>query len=307
MSKDTHPKSLFPSATAPERQRLLRFSSLASIGVAGTLILAKLVTWMLTDSVGMLASLADSLLDLLASGITFWAIRAAAAPPDQEHRFGHGKAEPIAALSQAGFVVGTSVLVAIQALHQLTAPSPLAYVNVGMGVMLLAIVLTLGLLALQKWVYQKTHSIALKADSMHYQSDLLINIAVLLALLITQQTGLLWVDGVLGLAISLLLLRSAWHIGRGAVDMLMDRELPEVERQLIIDTLTKQTGIVSWHDLKTRMAGPDRFIQLHLELDGNLSLFQAHQLADAVELQLRQQFPQAEILIHQDPAGVEQL
>ncbi len=294
-----------PPVKGDDRQRLMRLASIASLVVATSMIVAKLLTWMLTDSVGMLASLADSLLDLVASAVTFWAIRAAAAPPDEEHRFGHGKAEPIAALAQAGFVIGTSVLVAVQAVHQLINPMPLSHVGVGMVVMAAACVLTGGLVLLQRWVYQQTHSVAVKADSLHYQADLGINLAVLAAFVVTEWLGWWWLDGVMALGIALVLLRSAWHIGRSAMDMLMDRELPDNERALIVQTVQQHGGVASLHDLKTRMAGADRFIQMHLEMDGQLSLYQAHALSDQVEEALRQLFPQAEIIIHQDPVGVE--
>jgi ferrous-iron efflux pump FieF len=175
----------------------MRLAGIASLVVAASMIVAKLVSWMMTDSVGMLASLADSLLDLVASAVTFWAIRAAA--PDEEHRFGHGKAEPIAALAQAGFVIGTSVLVAVQAMHQLINPMPLSHVGVGMAVMAAACVLTTGLVLWQRWVYQQTHSVAVKADSLHYQADLGINLVVLLAFWITDLVGWWWLDGVIGL------------------------------------------------------------------------------------------------------------
>ena len=284
----------------------MRLATYASVGVALTLIVVKFAAWIVTDSVSLLSTLIDSLLDLAASLVNLIAVRHALTPPDREHRFGHGKAEPLAALGQSTFIAGSAIFLVIEAGHRLYNPQPVMRGDIGIGVMLFAIVVTFVLIRFQAYVVRKTGSLAIKADSVHYLSDVLVNGAVIVAFLLISQFGWMAADPLIGLAIAAYILTSAWAIARGAYDMLMDRELPDEARERIKQIILEHAQITALHDLRTRASGPLTFIQVHVEMDGHMSLFAAHVVADAVEAQLRQAFPGAEVIIHQDPHGIEE-
>ena len=286
--------------------RLMRLATYASVSVAVFLICVKLAAWIYTDSVSLLSTLIDSLLDAMASLINLIAVSHALTPPDREHRFGHGKAEPLAALAQAAFITGSAIFLLFEAGHRLIDPRPVAHSDVGIAVMLLAIVLTFGLTRFQAYVVKRTGSLAISADSLHYLGDLLINGAVIVALLLVSQLGWWAADPLFGIAIAGYIVFTAWKIARQALDMLMDRELPDEERRRIVEIVAGHPDVIDLHDLRTRASGPTLFIQLHLEMDGDMSLHKAHTVADAVEAELRDAFPNAEILIHQDPHGLEE-
>jgi len=292
-----------PSADAA---RLMRAATYASVAVAATLIAVKIVAWVVTDSVSLLSTLIDSLLDLAASLVNLLAVRHALTPPDREHRFGHGKAEPLAALGQSTFIAGSAIFLVIEAIHRLYNPQALEHGNVGIGVMIFAIVITFALTRFQAHVVRKTGSMAIKADSLHYLSDLLVNGAVIVAFILVTEFGWLHADPLIGLAIAAYILKCAWTIARGAYDMLMDRELPDAERTRIEEIVLGHPDVVALHDLRTRASGPLTFIQVHLEMDGDMSLYRAHMISDSVEAQLREAFPGAEVIIHQDPHGIEE-
>jgi len=292
-----------PSADAA---RLMRAATYASVAVAATLIAVKIVAWVVTDSVSLLSTLIDSLLDLAASLVNLLAVRHALTPPDREHRFGHGKAEPLAALGQSTFIAGSAIFLVIEAIHRLYNPQALEHGNVGIGVMIFAIVITFALTRFQAHVVRKTGSMAIKADSLHYLSDLLVNGAVIVAFILVTEFGWLHADPLIGLAIAAYILKCAWTIARGAYDMLMDRELPDAERTRIEEIVLGHPDVVALHDLRTRASGPLTFIQVHLEMDGDMSLYKAHVISDSVEAQLREAFPGAEVIIHQDPHGIEE-
>ena len=286
--------------------RLMRLATYASVGTASVLIAVKLVAWLYTDSVSLLSTLIDSVLDAFASIVNLLAVRHALQPADRDHRFGHGKAEPLAALAQATFISGSALFLVIEAGHRLFSPVPVAHTGFGIGVMIFAIAATFLLTRFQAYVVRKTGSIAIKADSLHYLSDLLVNASVVVALLLVSQLGWIWADAIFGLGIAAYILFNAWQIARGAYDMLMDRELPEEERQQIKEIVKAHPEVIDLHDLRTRASGRDTFIQIHLELDGELTLLRSHEIADEVEARLREAFPGAEVLIHQDPHGVEE-
>ena len=290
----------------PQAERLMRMATYASVGVAGFLIVIKLAAWLYTDSVSLLSTLIDSLLDALASLVNLVAVRQALTPADQEHRFGHGKAEPLAALAQSTFVAGSALFLIFEAGSRLIQPTPVAHGEVGIAVMLVAIVLTFALTRYQAYVVKRTGSLAIAADSLHYIGDLLINAAVIVALLLATQLGWALADPIFGLAIAGYIVFTAWKIARSAMDMLMDRELPEDERERIKRIVAGHAEVLDLHDLRTRASGPTMFIQLHLEMDGAMSLYRAHAVADAVEAELQEAFPRAQILIHQDPYGLEE-
>lgn len=302
MSDQVTSQSLEPAAAA----RLMRTATYASVAVAGTLIVVKLVAWRFTDSVSLLSTLIDSLLDAAASMINLLAVRYALMPADREHRFGHGKAEPLAALGQTAFIAGSAIFLVIEAGRRLFAPRPVLYVEVGIGVMILAIAVTFALTRFQAHVVRKTGSVAIKADSLHYVGDILVNAAVIVALLLASQFGWFIADPLFGIAIAGYILIIAWRIARGAFDMLMDRELPERERARIRRIILEHPSVIDMHDLRTRASGRKTFIQVHIELDGDLSLYRAHDVADEVEASLRAAYPGAGVIIRQDPHGIDE-
>lgn len=288
-----------------EPRHLNMLAAVASIGVAVTLIGAKLAIWIATGSVAVLGTLIDSGLDAIASIVTFVSVRQAAQPPDRAHRYGHGKAEAIGALIQGGFVLGSAFFLANEAIRRLIAPQPITQSGIAIAVLLLAILLTAALIGFQRFVVRRTGSIAISADSLHYRSDLLMNLAVILAMVLVEATGRPVIDPLLGLGIVGLLLYSAFRVARRALDMLMDRELPAETRARIRKLALDHPKAHDVHDLRTRQAGSDVFIELHLELDGDLQLEQAHEITDEVEARIRAAFPEADILVHQEPAGLE--
>ena len=254
----------------------------------------------------MLSTLVDSLLDGLTSIITLFAVRHALRPADREHRFGHGKAEALAAIAQSAFVFGSAIIVLLHAGTRLFQPQPVTATNVGIAVIIGSVILTLALVGFQQYVVKQTNSLAIASDTLHYKGDLLINLAVLLTLVATQSIGFPYIDPLVGAGIALYLLFGAWRILHGALDMLMDRELPETERKRIRKIVYQHQDVRRMHDLRTRRSGSDVFIQFHLELDPEITLVAAHLISDEVELKIRQVFEGAEILIHQDPEGYEE-
>jgi ferrous-iron efflux pump FieF len=286
-------------------ERLLRLATYASVTTAVTLIVVKFGAWAMTESVSMLSTLIDSLLDAAASVINLLAVRHALVPPDREHRFGHGKAEPLAALGQATFICGSAAFLLIEAIHRLFDPVAVKNSAVGVGVMLFSIAATLMLVLFQRYVIRRTRSLAIEADSLHYVGDLLVNAAVIVAIVLAVEFGFLIADPLFGIAIAFYIVWNAWQIAKGALDMLMDRELPEEDRRKIQDIVREHPQVIGLHDLRTRVSGPKTFIQLHLELDGGLRLTHAHTIAESVEADLVAAFPDAEVIIHQDPHGAE--
>jgi len=291
-------------AERPEHAaRLMRWATYASTATAVLLLLAKLVAWWMTDSLSLLGSLMDSSLDLLASLVNMVAVRHALEPADHEHRFGHGKAESLAGLAQATFVAGSAAFLVLQALWRLWRPQPLGEVEVGIGVMLLSIVATAGLVAFQTYVVRRTDSTAVAADRLHYKTDLLMNLGVIAALGLAH-FGWPGFDALFALAIAAYIFHSAWEIARRALDHLMDRELPHEDRERIKAIVRAHPEVRGMHDLRTRRAGNAIFVQLHLELDDDLPLIEAHRIADEVEAEIRKAYPQAEVIIHEDPASL---
>ncbi len=289
-----------------DNTKLMRQATYASVATATVLIATKLGAFLYTDSVALLSSLIDSVVDAIASGVSLVAVRHATTPADREHRFGHGKAEPLAALAQAMFVTGSALFLIFEAIRRLVDPPDLRHSEVGIAVMVLAIVLTFALTRYQAYVVRKTGSLVVKADALHYVGDLLINASVIVAILLVSQLGWRLADPIFGIAIAGVLFVSAVRIGRRSLDMLMDRELPEDERRRILDIAREHPEVMALHDLRTRASGPDLFIQLHLELDGSLPLLRAHEIADDVEAKICAAFPDAEVIIHQDPHGLEE-
>lgn len=289
---------------SPDRAAALtRGVTLLSVGVASLLVTAKAGAWLASGSVALLASLADSALDLLASTVTFFAVRYAAAPPDEEHRFGHGKAEAFASLMQAGLVFASAALVGREAVASLINPQPISHGGWAMGVMVASIVLTGLLVTAQTRVLSQTQSVAVSGDRAHYVSDLASNLATLAGIGGAALLGLNRLDGVAGLVVSGLLIWAAIGVFRQAADQLMDHELPEAQRALIVRLMTQDSRLSGIHQLRTRASGPYVHIQMHADLDPALTLEAAHQVIVEAEHRLLAHFPAADILIHADPRG----
>jgi ferrous-iron efflux pump FieF len=282
----------------------MRLATYASVLVASVLILAKLVAWLATDSVSMLSTLLDSVLDVAASLVNLFAVRHALTPADREHRFGHGKAEPLAALGQSAFVAGSAVLLIVEVVRRFWRPQAVENGEIGILVMMGSIAVTAVLVLFQRHVVRKTGSLAISADRLHYLGDVLVNSAVIVALALTELLGWKWLDPAFGALIAAYILYTAWSIARSSFDMLMDRELPEEERQRIRSIATAHPQVRALHELRTRASGPSIFIQFHLEMAGEMSLYEAHRIADQVENQILAAYPGAEVIIHEDPSGV---
>jgi len=287
--------------TSPHHKLLVTTATYAAVVVAAFLIMAKFFAWMRTDSLSLQASLIDSLLDMVASIINLLVVRQALKPADDEHRFGHGKAEALGGLGQSTFIAGSAVWLIIDAIHRLIHPHPLQESGTGSVVMIIAIILTLLLVIYQRYVIKRTRSLAISADSLHYLGDLYTNIGVLISLNISVLFGWTRLDSLVGAGIAGYILYTSWTIGRRALDVLMDRELPDEARLRITQIVLKDPRVWGIHDLRTRSAGLQDFIQMHLDMDEKLSLLEAHDVANDVELSLQDAFPHAEIIIHQDP------
>jgi ferrous-iron efflux pump FieF len=288
------------TTTLKESNRLLHTATYAAVATAILLVLVKLAAWLWTGSVSILASLVDSMMDSLVSFINMLAVRYSLAPPDAEHRFGHGKAEPLAGLTQAAFLTGSAMFLILQAIERFRFPLAIEDPVIGIAVMIVSIVLTFVLVSLQQRVIRKTSSTAIRADSLHYTSDLLANLGVILALIMAS-FGWYWADPVFAIGVAVYILNSAVHIGRDAFRQLMDHELPENMQQQIVSLAQQTHGVLGVHDLRTRQSGQNIFIQLHLELDEQLPLLEAHGIAEDVDAKILALMPGAEIIIHQDP------
>ncbi|MDQ6982613.1 MAG: cation diffusion facilitator family transporter [Mariprofundus sp.] len=291
------------TTTSQETARLMRMATYASTSVAITLILIKTVAWIMSDSLSLLATLIDSCLDALASLINLLAVRHALTPADKQHRFGHGKAEALAGLGQATFITGSALFLVLESGSHLWHPIPISSMPVGVAVMIISMLATFGLLSFQKHVIRKTGSTAIKADHLHYKTDLLVNAGVIVALLLAVY-GWAGFDPLFAILIAAYILFSAWEIARESLDLLMDRELPDDERAKIKAIARNHPQTRGMHDLRTRKSGTTVFIQLHLELDDSLTLLQAHAIADDVEARILAEYPGAEVIIHEDPASL---
>lgn len=290
----------------PAVGRSLRRVTQASLALALLLLLLKVAAVWQTGSVAVLASLTDTTLDVLASLVTFVALRIALQPADMDHQFGHGKAEAIAALVQTMVIAGSSLLLVAQSLRRLLDPVPVAAPEVGIGVSLVAVVGTLALVAYQRTVVRRTGSIAVKTDKLHYESDLWLNLSVIAALACDRWLGLPLADPLFALGIAAYIGWGAWTSARHALDMLMDREWDLAERKEAAALITSHPRVLGVHELRTRRSGMDEFLQFHIWVDPDISVREAHVISDAVEALLRQRFPRAELLVHIDPAGLQE-
>ncbi|PAX07088.1 cation diffusion facilitator family transporter [Sphingomonas lenta] len=292
--------------TLEERRRIIPLAiraALASVGVALFLLALKGYAAWTTGSVAMLGSLADTGLDLLASLVTLYGVRLAAEPADHDHRFGHGKAEALAALFQVALITLSAAGIAWRAIERFGQPGENAEAGLGILVSVVAIGVTFGLLAYQRAIVRRTGSVAILADNVHYQSDVLLNCAVIAALVLEQYAGLTGADPVFGIAIALWLAWQAFKASSAAIDQLMDKEWPEDQRAAFLDIAARQPGLRGIHDFRTRRSGSHDFAQFHMEVDPRLSVAAAHDLVEGVERNLKRAFPKVEVLIHLDPEG----
>ncbi|EOV9548236.1 CDF family cation-efflux transporter FieF [Cronobacter sakazakii] len=283
--------------------RLVSRAALAATLVATLLLIIKIFAWWYTESVSILAALVDSLVDIAASLTNLLVVRYSLQPADEEHTFGHGKAESLAALAQSMFISGSALFLFLTGIQHLITPEPMRAPLVGIVVTVAALITTLMLVTFQRWVVRKTRSQAVRADMLHYQSDVMMNGAILVALALSWY-GLHRADALFALGIGVWILYSALRMGYEAIQSLLDRALPDDERQAIVDIVAAWPGVRGAHDLRTRQSGPTRFIQLHLEMEDNLPLVQAHLIAEQVEQAILSRFPGSDVIIHQDPCSV---
>ncbi|HEX8583169.1 MAG TPA: cation diffusion facilitator family transporter [Allosphingosinicella sp.] len=291
------------AGTRGDHAGLAKRAAIASVTMALFLLCLKAYAALATGSVAMLGSLADTGLDVVASLITLYGVRLAATPADHDHRFGHGKAEALAALAQVGIITFSALAIGWRAVQRLSGGETTAHAEYGIGVSLVAIVTTLALLAYQRRVIARTGSVAIEADHVHYQTDLLLNFSVIGALVLDQYAGLTGADPVFGIAIALWLLFGAWRASSRAVDQLMDKEWPEAKRAHFVEVASRHPALRGIHDLRTRTSGSLDFVQFHAWVDPHMTIAAAHDVMDEVEHWLEHEFPGAEILIHLDPEG----
>lgn len=276
---------------------------MASIAMAVLLIGLKAWAALQTSSMAMLGSLADSWLDLLASIVVLAGVRIAAVPADTDHRFGHGKAEALAALAQVALITLSALFIGYRSVERLMRGAQTTEAELGIGVSLVAILFTFALITYQRYVVRRTGSVAISTDRLHYASDLLLNASVIAALVLDQYAGLPGADAVFGLLIAAWLLYGAWSSSSHALDQLMDREWPEAQRTEFLAACAEYPELAGLHDLRTRTSGTHSFAQFHVWVPGDWTVRMAHDRLDRVEEDLRHRFPATEILIHLDPEG----
>ena len=294
-----------PAVDAATARTLQRRATVAAVAIAGLMALAKLGAWYVTGAVTVLSSMVDSAVDVLASLVVLLAARHAVRPPDRQHRYGHGKAEALGALARSGFLGAAGLFVGLEGMDRLITPHPLQQPAIGIAVMALSIVLTAGLVVYQTYVLRRAPSLAIEADSANFKGDLVSATAVLVTLIVSAEAGIAWIDPAVGLCIAAYLIWAAASVGRRSIDMLMDRELPSADRARIVSIVQAHRDVHGLHDLRSRSTGNEQFIEFHMEIDGGLSVAEAHDITDAVEQALRAEYPRAEILIHQEPAGID--
>lgn len=291
-------------ASGEDDDRLLRIASMVSPVVALLLIALKAWGWQATTSVALLASLADSLLDLVASVITFLAIRLALTPPDDRHRFGHGKSEALAGVVQASLIIVSAMFVVYEAMARLVQPAALVQAPAtGVAIMVLSVLLTVALVLFQRWAARRTGSLALAADSAHYRSDLILSLLVIAGTLGGAMPAWRLADPAVGLAAAAWLVHVASGLFREAMRDLLDEELPVPERERLVTLIRTHPQVRGVHDLRSRSSGRQRFAQVHVELDPDLTLQRAHEISDEIEAKVMAAFERMEVLIHLDPAG----
>jgi len=291
--------------TSPRKERLLKLATGAAVAIASILVVIKGIAWLKTGSVAMLGSLLDSVLDAAAAVVNLALVRRAIRPANERYRFGHGKAEPIGGLFQAMIIGGSGVFLFAESIRRFIEPSLPQNNGLGIAIMVFASLIVGGLVIFQRFVVRETGSLVISGDALHGFGDIAINVSVIVALLISSQFNAPYIDPIVGILLTGVLLRGAWEIGATALRQLLDEEFSEDERRQIRQAALDHADVSDIHDLRTRRAGLNSFIQMHIEMDGTMNLATAHRIADEVEASIQLVFPDAEILIHQDPHGAE--
>ena len=284
-----------------QRKTIMMLSSVASVLVALILVIIKAIAAFSSGSNAILASLADSGLDFVASLITLFSVRFAQTPPDREHRFGHGKAEALAGMFQAGLIVVSCVLIVIESVKRLLNPVIIQTESSAIVVMFISIALTLALVTFQGWAIKQTNSVATKGDRTHYMSDLLSNAVALIGIYVATQFKIISADAIAGLFIAVWLLIGAWQIAAESINQILDKEAPDETRANIKKIILGIDKVKGVHDLRTRISGKWLMIQLHIELPKDLTLLEAHPIIVKAEKAIREIYPDTDIIIHADP------
>lgn len=285
---------------------LKKTAAIASISVALILIALKIFATICTGSLSVLSSLVDSCADFFASLITFISVKIAALPPTCSHRYGFGKVESLSALFQSAFIAGSGIFILYDGIMRLFRPFEITQTGFGIFVMCASLVLSAALITFQKYVTKKTHSAAISADSAHYVVDLATNTATIVSLIVIKYFDLLWFDTLAACLISLYLLFNAYAIGKTAIFVLTDKELDQEIRAKVLNVANNTDGVLGVHDLRTRDIGGTYLFEMHLEINGNLALNKTHKISQNVEDKILQLYPDAQIIIHQDPFGVKE-
>lgn len=283
-----------------DTDRLLKMTTYASVATAVILIVAKVFAWGASGSLSVLASLIDSIMDAAASIINLVAVRYALIPADDDHRFGHGKAEALAGLGQAMFITGSAIFLLFHSVDRMLHPREIEQVSVAVGIMIFSIAATAILLMLQRYTVKRTQSVAIKADSLHYTADLFTNVGIVIALMLAQ-AGWPGIDPIFAILIAFYVLYSAWSIVVESVNDLLDKELPVCVQEAIVEVVVSHKDVRGVHDLRTRQSGRNKIVQFHMEIDRDLPLWQAHDIAEEIEQELLNEFPEVDVIIHQDP------
>jgi len=293
------------SLTHHERGHQTQKAALVSLSVGLSIIALQLFAYFQTNALVMLASMLESVGDAIAAATSFYALRIAHRSPDRNHRWGHGKAEPLVTLGQAMFIAGSGIYFLIQSAARLILPEPIEATGIGITVMLISSALILALLIYQHRIVDRTHSMSIKADFVHYLNDMIVNGIVIVALLLSAIVDWNWFDGAASMIVSIYILYSAWKLARAAASELMDLEMDDESRHIISEIILAHHGVSGLHDLRTRRSGPDIFIDAHVEMSGHLSLQEAHYITELLEAALRRRFPNAQIILHQEPTGID--
>lgn len=281
--------------------QLMTRASYASVIAGALLTIVKLFAYFFTGSVALLTSLIDSIIDVFASLINMFAVKQSLIPADKEHRFGHGKVESLAGLAQAAFICGSVLFIIFEAIQKFLVPTRIEHGVTGIVVMLISIFVTIILVSYQRYVIRKTKSVAISADSLHYSSDILFNCSVIVAIVLSYYLDVILADPIIALIIGCFIVYNAWQIAKSCLDQLMDRELPDQDRDRILDISLSHPAVKDVHGFRSRKSGRDIFIQLHLEMDHKISLESAHKIALDVQNRICEEYPNADVIIHQDP------
>lgn len=284
-------------------EKSVKRATLSAVLVSIFLIIIKLITCWLTGSMSLFASLLDSSIDLLASGLNFFLVRYALKPADEDHTFGHGKAESLAALAQSTFIIGSATILLLSSIKSMIHSSDIQLPLLGIVISIVSTVITGVLVLYQKYVIKITASKAIQADMLHYSSDMFMNIAVIFALCLSWY-GITYADAAFAFFIALYIFYNAYKIAYNAIQDLLDKALPDSDNLRVAEIVASCPNVYGFHDLKTRQAGPVKFIQLHIELDDAMPLVKAHAIADSIEKSISKEFSPATVIIHQDPISV---